>query len=247
MIIIQQEMTHLINEYILGEFKNFKCSELEQYLCIIDNALSEDRKKLDRNDSEYIYYEAHHILPKSLFPKYKNDNNNIVLLTPDEHFKCHKLLAEIFPTPEMTFAYWLMSNGHELSAEEYEKIRLKFAKAISKKLKGVSKSESHREHIRQARIGLSYGNLTEEHKQKISNALKGNVTPSELNRQRCSDRCKKRTGKNNTQSRRVRCIEDDLIFETVNQCEKYYNVPHLYRYCSTGKVPSKLNKHFEYV
>lgn len=246
-MIIQQEITTLMNKKILDEFQEYKCDKLEQYLKIVNNALSENRKKLDKNDSEYVYYEAHHILPKSLFPKYRKDDDNIVLLNSDEHFECHKLLAEIFPTPEMTFAYWLMSNTHELSTEEYSKIRSKFANTISRKLKGVSKSESHRQHISQARMGLSYGNLTEEHKQKISNALKGNVTPSELNRQKCSDRCKKRTGKNNTQSRRVRCVEDNLIFETVNQCEKYYNVPHLYRYCSTGKAPSKLNKHFEYV
>ena len=146
----------------------------------------------------------------------------------------------------MTYAFWLMSRNNEVSAEQYEEIRKQISKLMSEKMVGVPKSEIHREHIREGRIGLSYGNLSEEHKQKISNTLKGKP-PSKLNRQVCSERCKKRTGENNTQSRKVKCIEDDLVFDTVHECEEYYNILHLYRYCSTGKIHTKINKHFEYV
>lgn len=235
-----------INIKIMSILKQYETDELNQYMKIIDKALSENRKRLRKTDEKYVYYEAHHILPKSLFKEFEKDKDNIVLLTPNEHFECHKLLTYIFPSPEMTFAYLIMSNKHQISSEEYNKLRKNYSIAIRSKLTGVKKTELHKKHISEGRIGLSYGSLSEEHKQKISNAMKG-VSPSELNRKICSERCKKRVGDKNSQSKKVRCIEDDLTFDTVRECEQYYNVRHLYRYCSTGKAPSKLNKHFEYI
>lgn len=237
---INENILIILTSYVANE------NELKEYIEIVSQAISENRKKLEKTDVNYVYYEGHHILPKSLFVEYENDNNNIVLLTPNEHFKCHQLLTKIFPTPEMTFAYLLMSRYHELSSEEYKKMKLEFAIALSEKMTGVPKSEEHKKHISEGRKGLSYGSLSDEHKQKISNSMKWN-TPSELNRKICSERCKKRKGNKNTQSKKVRCIEDNLVFDTVHECEQYYNVLHLYRYCSTGKAHSKLNKHFEYL
>lgn len=235
-----------IDSDILNILLQSDSEEIYCYISIINNALLQNRKKLNKDDINYVYYEAHHILPKSLFKKYKNYKPNIVLLTPKEHFECHKLLTKIYPTPEMTFAYMIMSSRNKIPSEEYAKLKQNFSLAIKEKLTGVHKSEEHKKHISEGRIGLSYGSLTKEHKQKISDALLGRK-PSELNRKVCSDRCKQRTGSKNTQSKRVKCVEDNLIFDTVHECEKYYNVPHLYRYCSTGKAPLKLNKHFEYI
>ena len=240
------ENYNYIRKDILSILYKHKANELEEYIKIINKALSENRKKLSKTNIDYVYYEAHHILPKSLFVDLKKDKENIVLLTPKEHFECHKLLTKIFPTPEMTFAYLLISSKHKMSSEEYNEIKLRYAKAISEKMTGVPKTETHKKHISEGRIGLSYGSLSEEHKQKISKSMIG-VKHSDLNRKISSERCKKRIGDKNTQSKKVRCIEDNLIFDTVHQCEKYYNILHLYRYCSTGKAHSKLNKHFEYV
>jgi hypothetical protein len=56
------------------------------YFSIISSA--EGRKKPGN-------YEVHHILPKALFPQFKNLRNNEwngILLTPKEHFICHLLL-----------------------------------------------------------------------------------------------------------------------------------------------------------
>jgi len=60
------------------------------------------------------YVENHHICPKSLFPKYKNFNENIwnkILLTARQHFIAHIILSEVYNTPEMKQALWFMSNG----------------------------------------------------------------------------------------------------------------------------------------
>lgn len=38
------------------------------YMKIINKAINENRKKLSKDAENYVYYEEHHILPKSLFP-----------------------------------------------------------------------------------------------------------------------------------------------------------------------------------
>lgn len=51
--------------------------------------------------------ESHHIIPKSLGG---NDNDeNLVNLTPEEHFTAHLLLAKIYGTRGMWFAVYLMT------------------------------------------------------------------------------------------------------------------------------------------
>lgn len=67
------------------------------YLQIIKKAKSENRKLLPKNHRDYVPYTRHHILPKSIFPKYKNlkeHPKNSVLLTAKEHFICHRLLTK---------------------------------------------------------------------------------------------------------------------------------------------------------
>jgi len=59
---------------------------LRDYYSIIREALKSNRVK--GNGS---YYEAHHIVPRSF-----NKKSSTVLLLPEEHYRCHKLLAEIF-------------------------------------------------------------------------------------------------------------------------------------------------------
>ncbi len=69
------------------------------YFNIIENAKSQNRKKFEKNDPEYVYYENHHILPKSLYIEYKCFKKNFwnsVLLTEKEHFICHWLLTKCF-------------------------------------------------------------------------------------------------------------------------------------------------------
>lgn len=51
------------------------------------------RKLLNREKTKLEYFEKHHIIPKSLGGT--DENENLVLLTPKEHFLCHKLLLHI--------------------------------------------------------------------------------------------------------------------------------------------------------
>lgn len=90
------------------------------YMAIILKAIKENRKK---NDG--AYYEAHHTLPKSLFPLWSKKKSNIVLLTAREHLFVHKLLYKIYPCHSMQAALWIMWNrvGAPKSSREYERIR----------------------------------------------------------------------------------------------------------------------------
>lgn len=55
------------------------------YMLIIEHAKSEQKLGL-RKKGNGNYYEAHHILPKSLFPLWKNRQSNYVLLTNKRTF-----------------------------------------------------------------------------------------------------------------------------------------------------------------
>lgn len=62
------------------------------YETIIENAQMENRKK-----GKDVYYELHHIIPKSILPEYTDLTKhkwNGVLLTPKEHFIVHRLLCK---------------------------------------------------------------------------------------------------------------------------------------------------------
>jgi len=107
---------------------------LQIYEDIVNNALDENRKKLKRDDKDYIYYENHHILPKCLDGE--NKKENLVLLTGKEHYLSHKLLVEIFPDEDkLIYSLWVMCNAnktgdrkYKTGAREYERLKIKFSK-----------------------------------------------------------------------------------------------------------------------
>ena len=63
---------------------------LSSYLNIIDSAKDRGLVKPDKG-----YYEVHHILPRSKGGK--DDKENLVLLTMQEHIICHVLLYLAYP------------------------------------------------------------------------------------------------------------------------------------------------------
>lgn len=79
----------------------------------------------------------HHILPKAIFPKWKNRKNNLVLLTPREHFICHMMLEKIYPDKNMFYALWILANDGQnkyciKGSRQYEKLKEKYVKLIRK-------------------------------------------------------------------------------------------------------------------
>ncbi len=118
---------------------------LKSYFTIIRQVLSENRKK-----GSGIYYEQHHIIPKSFGKK-----SSTVLLTAEEHYKAHRYLAEAFKHhskygQKMLWAFHRMTynNGRKITEQEYVEAREllmhlwkrekteSFKQAMSTKMKG---------------------------------------------------------------------------------------------------------------
>ena len=123
---------------------------MEQYFKLVKQVLGEKRKK-----GQGAYYEAHHIVPKSFDKK-----STTVLLTPEEHFTAHKMLAEYWKTHsvygrKMLWAFHRISydGKRQITKEEYGEVR-RILQDLWKSDKSIS------------------------HKEKISIALKGNTNNS---------------------------------------------------------------------
>ncbi|NDC22731.1 MAG: hypothetical protein EBZ49_01190 [Proteobacteria bacterium] len=115
---------------------------LSTYFKIVRKALAEKREK-----GKNKYYEAHHIVPQC-FEK----RSSIVLLTPEEHYRVHKILAEEFklhPTygTKLMWAYHRLSydGKRQLTEKEYGE-----ARRILMGLWARPKSKSHKENIGRA-------------------------------------------------------------------------------------------------
>lgn len=79
------------------------------------------------------YTEKHHILPKSLFPEFENDLDNLVELDFMDHLKAHEVLTKT-KEPKMYFAFFMMVNTSkaeydELSEDEKISLYKLYAKA----------------------------------------------------------------------------------------------------------------------
>ena len=91
-----------------------------EYIKLINNAKKENRKKGKE------YFEEHHILPKSMFKKWKYRKRNLVLLTPEEHYFAHYLLYLIYNNREMANAFWFMLNSTNFEYKEEFTIEVPF-------------------------------------------------------------------------------------------------------------------------
>lgn len=117
---------------------------MHEYFQIIRQALSQKREK------GTTYYEAHHVIPKSF-----GKQSSIVLLTPEEHYRCHRLLAEYFKQhsvygKKMLWAFHRISydGKHKLTEEQYGE-----ARRILQSLWKADKTDAHKENIRKTRVG----------------------------------------------------------------------------------------------
>ena len=114
-------------------------------------------KTLNRQKGQGIYYETHHIIPKSLGGN--NSKSNLVLLTAREHFLAHYLLCKI--TENNKDAHYKMicamnlllsfkntdtsqlrerTNAYTRCSRYYARIKEKYAKELSLAKQGTSSS-----------------------------------------------------------------------------------------------------------
>lgn len=161
------------------------------YNLLINNAKN---RKIDG------YTEKHHIIPSSLGGT--NDADNLVTLTPREHFVCHLLLTKMVDgenKKKMSYALWLMSNlKNHLQSDRYfptstayENIKKIHSEILSKMTKGKKKNYSsflgkkHSERTKKLQSEIKKGNKNpnfgvkqkEEWNKAKSLAQKGKLKP----------------------------------------------------------------------
>lgn len=125
-----------------------------------------------------VYYEKHHIRPRS--EGGSDDLTNIVKLTAREHFIAHWLLYRDNPNiNSRAHSFWRLCNGRGkvqpkdwiiIPSRAYEEARIAHSAAISKSLKGKSKSPEHVSKVAEANRGKK---RTMEARKRMSNAAKG--------------------------------------------------------------------------
>lgn len=138
----------MLNNYFNQTFLSNKYTKC--YYNIINKALQANRQKLNRNNIDFVYYESHHIIPKSIKPEFKDlklNPWNKALLTPKEHFICHLLLTKMLTGPDknkMVYALWGMTNqasqyqDKRFKSNLYATYKIKMQKSLSSERKGKS-------------------------------------------------------------------------------------------------------------
>ena len=155
------------------------------------NQLCSTRKILGRNKKDDVYYEEHHIIPKSLGGS--NSIDNLVLLTAREHYIAHLLLYNYYKTiggssfRKMSFALVSMASTNKnlkriiLNSRQYALIKeaARNSRLGFKVLDTINykkpKSESHKNSIRAARLNAPPRSIkTREKMRQIK--IESNVT-----------------------------------------------------------------------
>jgi len=68
------------------------------------------------------YVEKHHILPKSMFKQHAKSLENIVKLTPRQHFIAHMLLWKTYENYSMSLAFFNMQRSNVWHKDQYFKL-----------------------------------------------------------------------------------------------------------------------------
>lgn len=132
------------------------------------------RKKLKRDNEEYVYYEKHHIIPRCLSGSDTKDN--LVLLTAEEHWVAHLLLVKMYPgNNKLVFACQAMSmaGGHNKRTTNklFGWIRRAYCEASSLQKKGQVVPQERRD-----KISATLKGRPAPHLRGTNNAMQNPVT-----------------------------------------------------------------------
>lgn len=135
------------------------------------------------------YVEKHHIIPRCM--NGTNDKDNLVTLTPEEHYVAHQLLVKIYPnSPKLIYAAKMMTIGENRNNKLYGWLRRKFSVIHSDVMKGKPNWNKGGK-LSEATIQKMRKPKSAKHKQKLSEVKKGKK------RQPLSDEWKKNISEGN--------------------------------------------------
>lgn len=128
-------------------------------------------KSVDRKHGHY-----HHIIP--LCVGGSNDASNLILLSWEDHWLAHKILAEENPTNEnLVWAYQHNSTLENFLRRAATRNDPSVKAKISATLMGHPVSEESKKKISE-KSKAQHRHISDSHKQAISNACKGRVSPT---------------------------------------------------------------------
>ena len=160
---LQERNTAMTN----GIYSQYTSKYEHWYYGIISKAKSQLRSK-----NGEVYYEGHHIIPRSLGGV--DSEENIVLLTAREHFICHWLLYKFskgVSKHKMAHAWFMMCNVNNDNQKRYiPPTRIYEAAKIAKSLSPVS--DITRKKQSEAQSGKTISTTT---RKKISETMRGKI------------------------------------------------------------------------
>ncbi len=128
----------------MEKMKEIDNDHRQEYYDIIENAQNQERVK-----SKDEYFENHHIIPSSLGGS--DSKENMILLTPEEHYQCHALLPHFLEGDEKSkmMCAWNMTNGNGMSGkdvdgesligeEKYGDLKRAYSEMMSDRMSGES-------------------------------------------------------------------------------------------------------------
>lgn len=148
-------------------------------------------KKQNRKRKDNVYYERHHILPKTLGGS--DEENNLVLLTAREHYLAHYLLCKIYKEEKDSYfkmlkAFMYMTVGNDrknYNSRLYENRKKEYIEICSENMMGKRIQPVNYKHSKETKeklqikrmgrtpsLGLQHSNETKE---KISKTLRSKV------------------------------------------------------------------------
>lgn len=177
----------------------------------------------------------------SAIQKYSWDNfeHNILFtnLTKEQACLKEQELIKCFNSMDRQFGYNSTSGGEFFVMNEETKQKISQSMKGNKNNLGYVCSEEKKKKISDAQKGRK---LTEEHKQKLSEAAKKRHVP-------CSEEKKKKLSQLYPNKRKVYCEELDMLFESVQECGRYIGAPatNISKVCG-GKGKTVKGYHLKY-
>lgn len=169
-------------------------------------------KAKHRIKSSEEYFEEHHIFPRSLFPQYKKNKHNLVLLTAREHYIAHKLLCKIWPSRPMYAAIWQMSIRSKRLDSPYERIvSARDYEAAKKLFVGEFKEK------RWIKMDMAAFNRSPEKRKSSSIGAKKNWSNDNY-------RSKMMKMVETKIRSRVKCTTTGQVFNSIQEAKEYFNI-----------------------
>ena len=126
------------------------------------------------------YSEKHHIVPRCLGGT--DDANNLVSLTPEEHYLCHLILVKIHPNDiRLVRAAMFMSSTYNVKSKNnktYGWLKRQYSKSIKGSGNPNHKGKARKRYIEKYGVPkVTRDYITQEWRNKFSDRMIGNKNP----------------------------------------------------------------------